>query len=92
MGDYDVVVDALQKHRDKLLEMINRNMSSEYITLNIMDDIRFDQIGQLDAAIAERKNKKEWVKLTEDEAFECKGRTYFETYKAIEAKLKDKNT
>ena len=33
-----------------------------------------------------------WVGLTEDEAFACKGRDYFETYKAIEAKLKDKNT
>ena len=32
-----------------------------------------------------------WVGLTEDEAFACKGRDYFETYKAIEAKLKDKN-
>ena len=37
-------------------------------------------------------NRKEWVGLTEDEAFECKGRTYFETYKAIESKLKEKNT
>ena len=36
--------------------------------------------------------KKPWVGLTEDEAFDCKGRDYFETYKAIEAKLKEKNT
>ncbi len=35
--------------------------------------------------------KREWVGLTEDEAFACKGRDYFETYKAIEAKLKEKN-
>lgn len=35
---------------------------------------------------------KPWVGLTEDEAFDCKGRDYFETYKAIEAKLKEKNT
>ena len=35
--------------------------------------------------------KKPWVGLTEDEAFACKGRDYFETYKAIEAKLKEKN-
>ena len=33
-----------------------------------------------------------WFGLTEDEAFACKGRDYFETYKAIEAKLKEKNT
>ena len=36
--------------------------------------------------------KREWVGLTEDEAFACRGRDYFETYKAIEAKLKEKNT
>ena len=35
---------------------------------------------------------KPWVGLTEDEAFVCRGRDYFETYKAIEAKLKEKNT
>ena len=33
-----------------------------------------------------------WTGLTEDEAFACQGRDYFETYKAIEAKLKEKNT
>ena len=32
-----------------------------------------------------------WVGLTEDEAFACQRRDYFETYKAIEAKLKEKN-
>ena len=35
---------------------------------------------------------KPWVGLTEDEAFVCRGRDYIETYKAIEAKLKEKNT
>ena len=35
---------------------------------------------------------KPWVGLTEDDAFVCKRRDYFETYKAIEAKLKEKNT
>ena len=35
--------------------------------------------------------QKEWVDLTEDEAFACKKRDYFETHKAIEAKLKEKN-
>ena len=65
MDDFDVVVDALQKHRDRLWDMINRNMKSEYASLNIMDDIRFYQIEQLDAAIAARKNKKEWQGLTD---------------------------
>ena len=36
--------------------------------------------------------KREWVGLTENEAFACQGRDYFETYKAIETKLKEKNT
>lgn len=36
--------------------------------------------------------RREWVGLTEDEAFACQGRDYFETYKAIETKLKEKNT
>ena len=35
---------------------------------------------------------KPWVGLTEEEAFVCRGRDYFETDKAIEAKLKEKNT
>ena len=35
--------------------------------------------------------QREFVGLTDDEAFACKGRDYFETYKAIEAKLKQKN-
>ena len=38
------------------------------------------------------QSQRPWVGLTEDEAFACKGRDYFETYKAIEAKLKEKNT
>ena len=67
MDDYDVVADALQKHRDRLWDMINRNMSSEYVGLGVMDDIRFYQIEQLDAAIAAHKNKKEWVGLTDED-------------------------
>ena len=35
---------------------------------------------------------KPWAGLTEEEAFVCKKRDYLETYKAIEAKLKEKNT
>ena len=38
------------------------------------------------------KQKRTWVGLTEDEAFACQRRDYFETYKAIEAKLKERNT
>jgi len=56
--DYDVVIDVLQKHRDKLWEMTQRNMNSEFIGMNIMDDIRLEQIDELDAAIKERKMRK----------------------------------
>jgi hypothetical protein len=47
-----------------------------------------DEFEKLILSIVEQRT---WVGLTEDEAFACKGRDYFETYKAIEAKLKDKN-
>jgi len=47
---YDVVVDVLQKHYDKLWEMTHRNMNSES-GLGVMDDIRFEQMEQLQEAI-----------------------------------------
>ena len=54
--DYDVVIDTLQKHRDKLWKMVQQN--SEAYMFNIMDQIRLEQIQELDDAIAERKNAK----------------------------------
>jgi hypothetical protein len=97
MDDFDVVVDALQKHRDRLWDMSNRNMSSEYGALNVMDDIRFYQIEQLDKAIMARKNKtpqREWVGLTDEERLKTyleAGSSHTKYGKAIETKLKDKN-
>ena len=49
--DYDVVLDVLQKHHDKLWEMTRRNMQSEFIGMNIMDDIRLEQMDQLKEAM-----------------------------------------
>jgi hypothetical protein len=49
--DYDVVLHTLQKERDLLWSMTERNMNSEYVSMNIMDDIRLSQIRQLDIAI-----------------------------------------
>ena len=49
--EYDVVLDVLQKHHDKLWEMTRRNMQSEYIGMNIMDDIRLEQMDQLKQAM-----------------------------------------
>ena len=52
------------------------------------NDPLFTPLGQLWPLDVQRT----WVGLTENEAFACKGRDYFETYKAIETKLKEKNT
>ncbi len=57
--EYDVVIDVLQKHRDKLWEMTKRNMQSEFIGMNIMDDIRLSQMDELDEAIEVWKRHKE---------------------------------
>jgi hypothetical protein len=48
--DYDVVIDTLQKHKDKLWKMTKSNMDNDM--MNIMDDIRLEQISQLEKAIA----------------------------------------
>jgi len=45
----------------------------------------------LDAMQQLLKAQRTWVDLTEDEAFVCQGRNYFETYRDIGAKLKQKN-
>lgn len=49
--DYDVVLDTLQQKRDRLWEMTRRNMNSEYVQMNIMDDIRLEQMEQLEKAM-----------------------------------------
>lgn len=61
MNDYDVVLDVLQKHRDNLWKITEQNMRSEFIGMNIMDDIRLKQIAQLEEAM---KLWKEWNNLT----------------------------
>jgi len=55
--DYDVVVDILQKHYDKLWNMTLAQMNSEY-GMSLMDDIRFKQMDQLQQAIGMWKGKK----------------------------------
>lgn len=49
--NYDVVVDVLTKHAQELWRMVERNMRSDLIGLNIMDDIRMRQIGEIDECI-----------------------------------------
>lgn len=47
--EYDVVIDTLQKQRDILWKMTQSNMNMDMF--NIMDQIRLEQIDQLDKAM-----------------------------------------
>jgi len=47
--DYDVVVDVLQKHRAVLWKMTQQNMNAD--SFNMMDQIRLEQIDEIDKAI-----------------------------------------
>lgn len=51
MKEYDVIEDVLTKHKNKLLDLVNRNLHSEYLSLNIMDDIRLNQISEIDECL-----------------------------------------
>jgi hypothetical protein len=44
------VIDVLEKHRDKLWKMTKSNMDNDM--MNVMDDIRLEQIDELEKAIA----------------------------------------
>ena len=55
--EYDVVIDVLQKHHDKLFHMNLSNMNSES-GMSLMDDIRFEQMDQLQKAIDMWKGRK----------------------------------
>jgi hypothetical protein len=56
--DYDVVVDTLQKKYDVLWKMTQSNMNSEFTMMNIMDDIRLNQMDELEQAIDMWKSRK----------------------------------
>jgi len=57
MEDYDVVIDTLQKQYDKLWNMTRAQMDSEY-GMSLLDDIRFEQMDQLQQAIGMWKGRK----------------------------------
>lgn len=59
MSDYDVVLDTLQQKYDKLWQITETNMRSEYIGMGIMDDIRLEQMAQLQQAMQLWKTKHE---------------------------------
>lgn len=54
-AEYDVVLDTLQKQRDILWKMTQSNMNSDMF--NIMDQIRLEQIDQLEKAMAIWRDK-----------------------------------
>lgn len=54
--DYDVVLDTLQNHYNKLWKMTQQNMESG--CFNIMDQIRLEQCRELELCIAMWKNYK----------------------------------
>ena len=65
---YDVVLETLRKERNLLWKMTERNMNSEYIGLNIMDDIRLRQIEEIDQAIkllSVREEIKEVIRISD---------------------------
>ena len=59
--EYDVVLDVLQKHHDKLWKMTKQNMESEFIGMGIMDDIRLQQMAEIKEAIRWWKERKEML-------------------------------
>jgi len=59
--EYDVVLDVLQKHHDKLWEMTKRNMESEFLGMGIMDDIRLQQMDEIKEVIRWWKERKEML-------------------------------
>ena len=57
--DFDIVVHVLQTHRDILWKMTQSNMNNDMF--NVMDQIRLEQIDQLDGAIKCHKVQKSVV-------------------------------
>jgi len=55
--DYDVVIDVLTKHKEHLWKMCERNLNSDYVGWNIMDDIREKQINEINQCIVMWKNR-----------------------------------
>ena len=69
-NEYDVVLDTLQKQRDILWKMTERNMTSEILGMSIIDDIRLEQIEQLDKAMKLWKSRdaiKEVIRISDRE-------------------------
>jgi hypothetical protein len=53
--EYDVVIATLQEKRDRLWNMTQSNMNHDMF--NIMDEIRLEQIDELENAMSMWKNR-----------------------------------
>jgi hypothetical protein len=84
--DYDVVIDTLQKQRDILWKMTQQNMNSDMF--NIMDQIRLEQIDQLDKAMIKHKKH---LSLQKTESGELVAVTYTDDEHRIIEVLWEKN-
>ena len=68
--DYDVVLSTLGEKRNLLWKMTQSNMNSEFMDMGIMDDIRLEQIDQLDKAMKlwqSREAIKEVIRISDRE-------------------------
>ena len=68
--DYDVVLSTLGEKRNLLWKMTQSNMNSEFMDMGIMDDIRLEQIDQLDKAMKLWKSReaiKEVIRISDRE-------------------------
>ena len=57
LDEFDIVINTLQKQHDLLWRMTEQNMNSEY-GMSLLDDIRFEQMDQLQKAIDMWKGRK----------------------------------
>ena len=89
-------IARLKEAQDKKLAQpaVTESHKQEPVVFNTLASLKHKKtVGPIERAMLNATPpQRTWVGLTEDEAFACQGRDYFETYKAIEAKLKEKNT
>ena len=57
LDEFDIVINTLQKQHDLLWRMTEQNMNSEF-GMSLLDDIRFNQMDQLQPAIDMWKARK----------------------------------
>jgi hypothetical protein len=57
LDEFDIVINTLQRQHDLLWKMTEQNMNSEF-GMSLLDDIRFEQMDQLQKAIDMWKSRK----------------------------------